>query len=153
TTFRSPAQAQFWFEWQRKGWAMPASVIFGMVLGIVFWLTFSRDPKELVTGFVVGGGLLSSIGLVGGLICGSVGAKESDFELGHFLGTRPMKTAEMSGIILKTAAWSALLAWTTWAAAFLVLFAILFMTKTIPAPYLPDGVRWWYFPATLLGVW
>ena len=31
--FASAAQAQYWFEWRQKGWAMPAAVTFGMIVG------------------------------------------------------------------------------------------------------------------------
>ncbi|MEK6257996.1 MAG: hypothetical protein AABP62_05185 [Planctomycetota bacterium] len=152
-SFRSPAEAQFWFEWRKKGWLVTGIVNFCLMLGLVAWLIFNRDPKELVEGFLVGGGLLSTLGLAVGLIVGNAGPSDSNLEMGHFLGTRPMTSADMSRTILKTAALSVLIAWATWAAAFLILFGILLATQTMPQPFLPSGVQWWYFPATLLGSW
>lgn len=151
--FRSPAEAQFWFEWRKKGWVIPATVNFCLMLGLVVWLIFNRDPKPLVEGFVVGGGMLSLLGLVFGMIVGNVGPSDSNLEMGHFLGTRPMTSADMSRTILKSAALSILVAWATWGVAFLCLFGILVATQTMPQPFLPSGVQWWYFPATLLGSW
>ena len=152
-SFSTLAQAQFWFEWRKKGWAMPGTTVFCMILGLGVWLIFIRDPKALVEGFVVAGGLLSAIGMIGGMIFGNTGPTDQNFEMGHFLGTRPMSTVEMSRTILKTAALSVLIAWAIWGAAFLSLFAILFATNARPQPLLPSGVQWWYFPATLLGCW
>lgn len=153
-SFRSPAQAQFWFEWQKKGWLMPNIVAFVLVLGTVGWLIFSRDPKDLVVVFVIGGGpYLSMVGLIGGLVFGNTGSKDFEFDLGHFLGTRPMKTAELSRTILKTAALSFLIAYAIWGLAFLSFFGILFVTKTMPEPFLPSETPWWYFPAALLSSW
>ncbi|MBW3598630.1 MAG: hypothetical protein KY475_15325, partial [Planctomycetes bacterium] len=31
-TFASPAEAQLWYEWRRKGWVMPAAVAFALTL-------------------------------------------------------------------------------------------------------------------------
>ena len=152
-SFSTPAQAQFWFEWRKKGWAMPGTTVFCMTLGLGVWLIFIRNPEDLVKGFVVGGGLLSAIGMIGGMIFGNTGPTDQNFEMGHFLGTRPMSTVDMSRTILKAAALSVLIAWAIWGAAFLSLFAILFATNALPQPLLPSGVQWWYFPATLLGCW
>lgn len=97
--------------------------------------------------------MLSGLGLFCGLIVGNAGPSDSNLEMGHFLGTRPMTSADMSRTILKTAALSVLIAWATWAVAFLSLFGILLATQTAPRPFLPSGVPWWYFPVTLLGSW
>jgi hypothetical protein len=151
--FRSPAEAQFWFEWRKKGWAMPCITVFCLILMLGVWLFFIRKPEDLVEGFVAGGGLLSALALVGGVIFGNTGPNDANFEMGNFLGTRPMRTEDMSRTILKAAALSVLFAWAIWAAAFLSLVAYLFVTNTLPQPLFPGGVQWWYFPATLLGCW
>jgi hypothetical protein len=56
--FRTPAQAQFWFEWRQKGWAMPAEVLVVMPFGLCGWLIFDRNPHDLFDGFLGGGGFL-----------------------------------------------------------------------------------------------
>jgi len=151
--FRTPAQAQFWFEWRKKGWAMPAAVIFGLFMSFSIWLFASRQPQELWQGLIAGGGLLSLLGFIGGLMMGNSGPNDANFELGQFLGTRPMTNTDMARTILKAAAKSVLSAWLIWAVAFLTVYVILVATQVVPRPTLPEGLRWWYFPATLLGPW
>ncbi len=153
--FRTPAQAQFWYEWQQKGWPMPAAVIFGMVVGSGGWLIFSRDGHDLLNGFYAGGGMLSALAMVGGLILGNSGQGDANFGMGHFLATRPMTSVEMSQTILKVGAKSVLITWSLWAAAFAAIWLTLRTLNVIP-PGVPADWRhfgWWYVPATLLGPW
>lgn len=151
--FRTPAQAQFWFEWRKKGWAMPAAVIFGLFMSFSIWLFASRQPQDLWQGLIAGGGLLSLLGLIGGMMMGNSGPNDANFELGQFLGTRPMTNTDMARTILKAAAKSVLAAWLIWATAFLTIYVLLLAVQALPRPALPEGLRWWYFPATLLGPW
>lgn len=153
--FRTPAQAQFWYEWRQKGWAMPAATIFGMILGCSLWAISIRDGRELLNGFLAGGGLLSVVALVGGVILGNSGQSDSNFGMGHFLATRPMTSKEMSHAILKVGAKSVLISWSIWAAAFAVVWVVLLAFKAIP-PEIPADWRQiggWYLLATLLGPW
>ena len=153
--FRTPAQAQFWYEWQQKGWPMPAATIFGMVMGCGLWAISVRDGKDLLIGFQMGGGLLSLVALVGGVILGNSGQSDSNFGMGHFLATRPMTSTEMSHAILKVGAKSVLISWSIWAAAFAVVWMVLLALKAIP-PGIPADWKLsggWYLLATLLGPW
>ncbi len=152
-SFRTPAQAQFWFEWQRKGWVMPAGVVFGILMGCCTWLIFSRDPEMLFVAFIVGGGLLSVLGLIGGLMMGNSGPNDANYDIGPFLATRPMTTPELARTLLKVAARSVLLAWFIWATAFLAVYLILLAIGFSPGPEFSDSLRWWYFPVTLVGAW
>lgn len=144
--FRTPAQAQFWFEWRQKGWALPGAV--AIVLPIVFcgWLIGSRVPQDLFEAVLFGGMFLAMAALIVGFMMGNAG-----LEMGHFGATRPMATADMSRTMLKTAGMSLLVAWGLWLAALLTLYAILLAVGVQPA--LPKALRWWYLPATLLGAW
>jgi hypothetical protein len=151
--FRSPAQAQFWFEWTKKGWAMPVSVAFGTVLGLCGWLLFNRKPEDLYHGFVAGGAILSAAAFVAGLIMGNSGPNDADYAMGGFLATRPITDTDMSRTILKTAGQSVIVAWAIWAFSFLTLYAILRLAHVTIPPSLPKELGWWYFPATLLGPW
>lgn len=153
--FRTPAQAQFWFEWRQKGWPMPAAVVFGMVVGCGIWAISVHDGKELLHAFYAGGGVLSVVAMVGGMILGNTGPSDSNFGMGHFLATRPMTSAEMSRTILKVGAKSVLVTWSIWVAAFAVVWLLLLAFNAIP-PGVPAEWRrlgWWYAPATLLGPW
>jgi hypothetical protein len=150
--FRTPAQAQTWFEWRKKGWAMPAIVLFGMVLGVGGWLIFSRDPTELLEGFIAGGGILSVAALVVGMMMGNCG-RDDNFEFGQFLATRPMTSTDLARTILKTAAQSVFVGWALWAVAFAALYLTLVSTRLIPSPQMLRELPWWYAPVTLLGPW
>ncbi len=151
--FRTPAEAQFWFEWRQKGWAMPAMVIFGIIVGSCMWLLFSRQPQDLFEGFLAGGALLIVGGLVGGVIMGNAGPNDANFAIGHFSGTRPMTNIDMARTILKVGVKSVCIAWLIWGAVFLVVYAILSAMHVAPQLKLPRQLGWWYFPATLLGAW
>lgn len=150
--FATPAEAQFWFEWRNKGWALPAIVVFGMTSGLIIWAIWIRDLTQMFEAFVAGGAMLSAIGFAGFLL-GNFGNSDSTFEMGHFLATRPQTTTEMSRVLLKMLAKSALLAWGIWAVPFVLLSASLFANGEIPDVELLRNMGWWYFPATLLGCW
>jgi hypothetical protein len=151
--FRNPAQAQLWFEWRKKGWAMPASVGMGLFMGLGIWLVANRKANGLVEGFAVGGGLLLLAGLICGCILGNVGQADSDLQVGQFLATRPITNSDLARIILKTAAKSVFVAWVIWTVAFLCLYAILLALGVNLQTALPAELGWWYFPATLVGAW
>lgn len=150
--FQNPADAQFWFEWRKKGWAMPAIVGFCLVIGVSGWLISNRNPQELIEGFVAGGAMLSFAGFVG-VFLGNAGSNDADFALGHFQATRPMTCPDMAKAVLKMSAKSVFVAWSIWAVAFGTVFVILFATRALPQPALPNKIGWWYFPVTLLGPW
>ena len=151
--FRSSAEAQLWYEWRLKGWGMPATVVFGLALGLAIWVIFVRDPKLIGTGFLVLGGYLSVPGMVCAFIIGNTGRMDTDFEMGHFLGSRPMKSTEMARIILKMTAQSLLLAFSIWAGAFLVTGAALLVCGLAPNDIIPKNIPWWSFLAAPLGCW
>lgn len=151
--FRSPAEAQLWYEWRLKGWGMPATVVLGLFFLMAIWLIFVRDPKLIGTGFLMLGGYLSVPGMVCAFIIGNTGRIDTDFEMGHFLGSRPMRSADMARTILKMTAQSLLLAFSIWAGAFLVTGVILLACGLAPADILPKDVPWWSFIAAPLGCW
>lgn len=150
--FATPAEAQFWFEWRNKGWALPAIVVFGMTSGLIIWATSIRDRTQLFEALVGGGAMLSAIGFTGFLL-GNFGNSDSAFEMGHFLATRPLNTTEMSRVFLKVLAKSVLLAWGIWAIPFVLFSAYLFANGEFPDVELLRNLGWWYFPVTLLGCW
>jgi hypothetical protein len=92
---------------------------------------------------------LSFFGFIGGIVIGNVGPTDSDPKMAQFRATRPMTTGDMARTILKLAAWSLLIAWGVWAAAFLVVYEIhsatvnrreslpwLFVPLMLPAPWI-----------------
>ncbi len=153
--FSSSHAAQFWCEWRRKGWAMPAAVVLLFSFGLAIWLIFSRDPLVLIGGIVAGGGILSLLGFVGGLLIGNCGPNDANYEMGQFLATRPMTSTNMARILLRTAGLSTLIAWVEWVIAGLVVYGILwaFQWQAKLAMDRDLNLAWWYFPASLLGPW
>ncbi len=150
--FATLVQAQFWFEWRKKGWAMPFTVVFGMLIGLSIWVLFIRELNDLFVGFVTGGAMLTLMGFLG-FVLGIVGPNDQTFEMGHFIATRPLTNPEMSRTILKVLGKSVLTAWIIWAVPFVILTSVLFARQAIPRANLLDELGWWYFPLTLLGCW
>lgn len=150
--FSSPLQAQFWFEWRKKGWAIPSVVVFGMLIGLGIWVIFVRELKDLFEGFVAGGAMLTLVGILG-LFLGNFGSNDTTFEMGHFLATRPLTNTELSRTTLKVLARSVLIAWVIWAVPFLILFVSLHALHAVPNVGALQEFGWWYFPVTLLGSW
>jgi hypothetical protein len=151
--FRSPDDAQLWLEWWRRGWAMPVCVAVIVAAGFIGWLIFSRKPEDLWIGLRDGGAVLFVVGLIGGLIQGNVGPRDSNYEMGGFLGTRPLTSVAMARTILKVCAVSVMLAWSIWAVSIATSYLVLSLTHAAPQELMPREWGWWYFPATLLGPW
>ena len=151
--FRSPFAAHQWFDWRTKGWPMPAASIFVLSMGLMTWLIVDRDPRQLLLGFLGGGGLICVIAVVGGLILGNSGASDTNFAMGHFLATRPMTTPQMANSILITAGKSVLQSWLIWGASFLVVHLAVRFFGAVPEMRIPEAFGWWYWPATFIGPW
>lgn len=149
--FGTPAEAQFWFEWRKKGWSMPALVIMGLVFGVGSWLATSRAAEDLYKGFVAGGAMFLLTTFMTGIVMGQTGAL--DLRIGPFLATRPMSTTDMARAILKCAAKSVLIGWSIWAASFVAVAAILQAIGVGFSLQLAEPFGWWYVPAILVGAW
>jgi hypothetical protein len=153
--FSSPARAQVWFQWQVGGWIMPACVFFGMLTGLVVWLLCSRDADDLVYCLVASGGLLTVVGLIGGLMAGNmVNTLSGDnFSMGSFVATRPMTNDALARAALHVAIRSVLVSWTIWVVAFAAALAVLALAGELPNELVPPELGWRYFPLTILGAW
>ena len=150
--FRSPAHAQFWFEWRQKGWVLPAIVLFALTVGFFGWLLFNRNPRDLFAEATAGGAFLPVAGLIVGLIFGNANTNShgGTLEMGPFHAARPMTSPDMSRTMLRVAAVSVAVAWVIWAAAYLALYAILPSADVASRSLVPFQV---YFPLALLGTW
>ena len=152
--FRSASQAQFWFEWRQKGWALPAIVVMGLAFGFIGWLLFNRNPRELFDAATAAGAMLPVGGLIVGLFFGNASTNLGGaLEMGPFHAARPMTSSDMSRTTLRAAGVSVIIAWAIWAAAYLGLYAILLLANVAPRSLFPSEVGWLYFPLTLLGTW
>jgi hypothetical protein len=157
TTFTNatttPIRSQCRYEWQRKGWLMPAAVAVVVPGAVIGWFIGSRDPEELLRGFVVGGGGLWLIGFIGGVAFGNSGPSDSNFRIGSFLAARPISDRDLTHAILKTAAASVLLAWLCWAIPLLLAYLYVISSTTFDAHRVLRTLPWMYYPASLLGPW
>ncbi len=174
--FKSPESAQAWSEWKSKGIAFPLVIILVLLFGVALALVRTMlvgDANEnfqlLHEGLVAGGGILSLIAAVSGLLVGSTArfstsrnrnmtirdfAGQAELErMGHFPATRPMTDGAYANVILRTAFKSSLISWTLWGLALASTFAVRNQWHGPVANAIPDAIGRWYFPLTFLGAW
>ena len=173
--FRSPAHAQFWYEWRLKGLALPSGVVIAMIVTGGVWLIriaagHAGDDilMQLHVGLLAGGGCLPLMAGVIGMMVGvasidntarhhhatirDLAGGNSFEEMGHFLSTRPLTNQDFAKSALKIAIRSLLISWGLWATAFAGSLLLAVLTNQIPVPLFgPFGA--WYLPLTLLGSW
>jgi hypothetical protein len=151
--FATPLEAHFWCEWTKKGWVLPAVVSIGLLFGLAAWTIFSRKPADMIEALIAGGGILAAMGMLGGILVGNTGPTDSSYEMGSFLGTRPLTDRDLSTTTLKVLAKSVLYSWLIWAVAFGVVASIQWFSGDLMNSQIFRELRWWYLPITLLGAW
>ena len=110
--FRSPAAAQFWFEWRRNALPLPVSVgaLLLVLLGPVPLITgmdAQTTPKLLAAFFLLPIALAAVIGFG----FGKLDFWARGFELSPFLSNWPLSNSDLIVTKLKVAALSVLLSW------------------------------------------
>ncbi len=152
--FQNPLAAQNWHDWTHRGWILPAVCWIGIIGGGLLWLIVSRDINRLAEG-VTGGGLMLLPGaLVAAMALGNLGANESRYDMRTFLATRPLTNIQLVNSLLRTAAWSTLIAWGLWLATLGLVWACVMVFDM-------HGVEWilwreysvWLVPGLLLLPW
>ena len=99
--FASPARAQFWFEWRRHGWSLPALV--GILLPFELALLFiPYGPQALV--------LVAAL-FTPPFMALFAAATVRKSGLTPFIATRPLTSAALTAAKLKMTIWSTLAAW------------------------------------------
>jgi hypothetical protein len=150
---KTPDQAQFWYEWRQKGWAMPAIVLFALCANGVGWLIFNRQVSDVYPALIAGGGLLTIAGIIAGLFAGHMGSADTNFSMRTFLATRPMTTTQISRISLKMMMQSIFLAWMIWLVAVIAVRVLFLLTGYTQPADASVHIEWWYYPATFVGPW
>jgi hypothetical protein len=110
--FASPSAAQFWFEWRRAGWLLPACVAFVLVFFIAPIVWFNRgDPAYM--NYMFGRILVMPIVLAFAIGKGFVRPEfwSTNLSLPSFLAIRPLPTGDFVVCKMKVAAWSATITW------------------------------------------
>ncbi len=151
--FATPLQAQRWLTWHRNGWVMPLLAGAAIFVGVVIWTFTSRNAVDLFQAVFAGGYALGMLGFAGALLFGNTALNESTYIMGHFQATRPLSDSAMARALLQNVTKSVFLAWLVWLVAFLILCVCLVATGNGEAIRLPEGARWWFFPATFLSPW
>jgi hypothetical protein len=112
--FSSAAQAQFWFEWQQKGWLLPSTLaVFILFLVAGNACGFYGSYELLHSGIGYGIGLVP-FSIVMGLVLGHSDLQKGQVECTSFQGTRPMTNWQLSLALLKVEVVSLLLTWGAW---------------------------------------
>ncbi len=172
--FRSAAAAQFWYEWQVKGVALPfvtlLMMLFAVTCGLVAWYMQTTDLGSLYEGNLFLGGFVSALALPAGVAIGlemdvkasgqrqtqlGDSISESQFEsgMGSFLGSRPFSSMDFARAILRNAAQSSLMAWLIWFAVFAGCLLTMWLTKQMPSSFMPRDTGLLFIPMTVLGPW
>ena len=111
--FRSPADAQVWFEWRRYGRSLPALVGILLPFEVFLLFVFSDTPVLVVeTLFAV----LLTPPFMAAFVAATVSSSESpdgsdSYELTPFIATRPLSSASLITAKLKTTIRSTLATW------------------------------------------
>ena len=171
--FRSPAAAQFWFEWQLKGRALPICtlivVLVFSIFGFGIWCIDRVSPTKLYEVVLILGGLLSLLAIGSGFMLGvdissqTAGQRQTQLgdvmdsiqfdSFGSFMSSRPVTNADFAKALLKTAAASCLVSWCVWFAYYLSFVALLTVSHQAPGNWIPLRMGMLWFPLTLLGPW
>lgn len=173
--FRSAADAQFWFDWQLKGIALPLVTLIMMLIAVAnaiisSWYMQVVNLAPLYENVLLLGGFLSALALPAGLFIGieidvkgagqretqfgdSIGQSEFESSMGSFLSSRPLSSNDFGRSILRTAALSALIAWLIWFVVFSACLLTMWLSKQYSASIMPRGIGMLYLPLTILGPW
>ena len=110
--FASPAAAQFWFEWRRSGWLLPACVAFVIVVVIFPISWFQRDDSGRVNDTLF---WLLAMPLILGFVIGKNFMNcefwSTNLAIPNFLAVRPLSDVEYVRAKMKVAAVSVLIVW------------------------------------------
>lgn len=150
-SFRNPLRAQTWY-FRQQGWAAPIAVAGFIAVSLTIWSLFNRDPRELIQGFAFSCGFVWIAGLLGGVLLGAVGSK-GDVQMGQFLATRPVSSADMARILLRIAGESLLVAWLIWGGTLLLILLAGRLAGYAPLALFPPEFNWQMLAGGLLTSW
>ena len=111
TSFKSPAAAQFWFEWRSSGLVLPGLVA-GQMLFLVMpvsWLRNGADDTLLMFFAALAAPIVLAIPT--GIAVSKPTLRADDFRVPAFLAVRPFSAEEFVAVKVKVAALSAVLSW------------------------------------------
>lgn len=148
---QSPAKAQLHYL-EHRAWLPSILVIAALAIYLVIWSFINRDPNELIIGVSLGSWFLWTAAGIGGVTLGAMGAT-ADLAMGQLLATRPMTTADMSLLFLRTSIKSLIAAWLIWAVVLLLLLSLAWIADYAPISLLPEEFSWRTVGASILASW
>jgi hypothetical protein len=112
--FRSPDGAQFWYEWDCHGWALPGVTGFVLMLYAGLWLSAPRRADSLALPLFLGAFLGLPIAFAGA-VGGGLGKLRPPWMMlrgfGTFVAIRPMTSGALVAAKFRVALASVLLTW------------------------------------------
>ena len=174
--FGSATEAQLWFEWRSKGFALPTIVLFVALINAIVvavrmlvtgnWTESLQDFQKVT---LAGGFLLPVVGGLSGLLLGttSSGVQSRDHSatirdlntsgpfdrMGSFPASRPITNRQYATVILQAAVRSVALSWGLWALVTIIAAIAGVLTDVPLLPQVSSPIRNWYVPGTLLAAW
>jgi hypothetical protein len=110
--FSSASAAQFWFEWRRAGWLLPAATGFTLLAVFVPVSCFTRNEDHATLWILAWAlGLPIIFGVVVGKGLGKPEFWASDHGVPSFLAIRPLASGQVVVTKMKVAACSVLITW------------------------------------------
>jgi len=111
TPFSSPTSAQFWLEWTRRGYVLPAVIAsIGIAAIVLVWSL----PATLFDATHIAGQASSILVVPVWLIGFFWGHRSPNFEFGAFNGSRPLSDRQIANAILKSATLGLILSAAIW---------------------------------------
>ena len=92
-TFKSPIEAQDWYEWKRHGWLMPAIILLISAPFVLVASTNKPNVEFVFIFFSIGPAYLTA--LMGGEYASS-GSTAGKRDITSFIGTRPLSNFELA---------------------------------------------------------
>jgi hypothetical protein len=121
------------------------------------WLVGHATAAALFSIALSIGLLLPPLGMVAGLLIGNAAAHgplRSQREMGSFVGTRPVSTAEMARTLLRFTGANVGLAWAIWVLTVTLLQLSISLSTELPEGWTAEaGLRWWHAAALLVAMW
>jgi hypothetical protein len=141
--FRSPAGAQFWFEWRRGGLMLPVFIggLLVFVIGPLSWY-LRNEPGAPLRILVTTLAMPIILALPVGKAFSKPDLWSSDLSVPSFVAVRPLATGELVIVKMKVAALSAAISW-------LLVFAFLLLGPAQRPP--GENVRW-VAPVVIAGI-
>ena len=171
--FRSPAAAQFWYEWRLKGHVLPliffSVLAIGFMVGVQSWIQNDYRLASAYEGLFTIACFVILLAVAAGFFLGmdtssapngqretqvgdAIDSEQLDV-MGSFQASRPLETTTFARVQLQTAGLSMAVALSMWLVALGGLLSVMWLSDQLPATYMPVKDPPVYFASLLIGTW